>query len=463
MVTRRITLVFAALILLCASAFSQVPSDAEIRKILADRIGDERAGLAMVVGVVDANGRRVVAYGSLAKNDNRRLDGDTVFEIGSITKVFTSLVMMDMARRGEVAVTDPVSKYLPASVKVPERNGRQITLADLSTHSSGLPRMPGNFAPKDPSNPYVDYTVQQLYDFLSGYRLERDIGSEYEYSNLGAGLLGHALALRAGMSFEELVRSRICVPLGMKDTRMVITPEMNARLAVGHNNALAPVPNWDLPTLSGAGGFRSTVNDVLSFLAANMGFVESPLAPALADAVSIRQPGENPFTKMAYGWEVSTKDGNSIIWKGGATGGYRTYMGYDPKARVGVVVLSNMLRAAMDEIGPHVLNSSNPLSQMRPLAYPEIALDTKVFDRYVGSYQFDPAETIMVSRDGDRFYAQLTGQGKLEIFAETERRFFYKVVDAKLTFDVDPQGASTQVTIHQNGRDSVAKRLNEAK
>jgi len=461
--TRRVTLVVLGLMFSSAIVLSQVPSNVEIRNILADRIGDEKAGLAIVVGVIDANGRRVVAYGSLANGDNRRLDGDTVFEIGSMTKVFTSLAMIDMARRGEVAVTDPVAKYLPTSVKVPERNGRKITLADLSTHSSGLPRMPTNFAPKDAANPYVDYTVEQLYDFLSGYKLERDIGSEYEYSNLGAGLLGHALALRAGMSYESLVRSRICDPLGMTDTRMTLTSGMKTRLAVGHNNALTPVANWDIPTLAGAGAFRSTANDMLKFLAAALGFVEAPIAPAMADAVSIRRPGENPETQMAYGWEVRTKDASSIIWKGGATGGYRTYMGYDPKARVGVVVLSNMLRAAMDEIGPHLLNASNPLSKMGPLAHPEITLDPKIFDRYVGTYQFDPNESVTVSRDEGHFYAQLTGQRKLEVFAETNRKFFYKVVDAELEFEVDSRGAATQVTLHQNGRNHIAKRLSEAR
>jgi D-alanyl-D-alanine-carboxypeptidase/D-alanyl-D-alanine-endopeptidase len=462
MIIRRVTLVFAALIYACAIAFSQVPSDAEIRKILADRIGFENAGLGIVVGVIDTNGRRVVSYGSLREGNSGRVGGDTVFEIGSMTKVFTSLVLMDMARRGEVAITDPVSKYLPAAVKMPERNGRKITLADLSTHSSGLPRMPTNFAPKDASNPYVDYTVQQLYDFLSGYTLERDIGAEYEYSNLGAGLLGHVLSLRAGMSYEALVRARICDLLGMADTRMTLTPEMKARLAVGHNGALTPVPNWDIPTLAGAGAFRSTANDMLTFLAANLGFLETSLSPAMADAISVRHPGENPDTKMAYGWEVGTKYGNPIIWKGGATGGYRTYMGYDPKARVGVVVLSNVLQPVVDEIGPHLLNPSYPLSKMGPLAHPEITLDTKVFDRYVGTYQFDTKELIVISREEGHFYAQLTGQRKLEVFAETARTFFYKAVDAELTFDVGGQEAATQVTLHQNGRDHIAKRLSGA-
>lgn len=252
MLTLRIGLCIAALVFSAAIAFSQVPSNEEIRKILAARIGAENLAVGMVVGVIDAKGRRVVAYGSLAKNDTRRLDGDTVFEIGSMTKVFTSLLLMDMVRRGEVALTDPVSKHLPASVKVPERNNRKITLADLSTQSSGLPRLPANLHPKDPENPYADYSVQQLYDFLSGYQLTRDIGSEYEYSNLGDGLLGHVLSLRAGMSYEALVRSRICDSLGMANTRVTLTPEMKARFAVGHNQALTAVENWNVPTLAGA-------------------------------------------------------------------------------------------------------------------------------------------------------------------------------------------------------------------
>src|SRR5271168_411561 len=198
------------------------PSDSEIRKILTDRIGSENSGVGIVVGVIDAKGRRVIAYGSLAKDDKRPLNGDTIFEIGSMTKVFTSLVLMDMVQKGEVAVTDPVSKYLPATVKVPERNGKKITLQDLSTQSSGLPRMPGNFAPKDDLNPYADYTPEKLYQFLSGYQLTRDIGSQYEYSNLGVGLLGHALTLRAGMDYETMLRSRILDPLGMNSTRVAL-------------------------------------------------------------------------------------------------------------------------------------------------------------------------------------------------------------------------------------------------
>ena len=235
-------------------------------------------------------GRRVVAYGNLANGDPRTLDGDTIFEIGSVTKVFTSLLLADMVNRKEVALDDPAAKYLPENVRMPERSGKSITLLDLSTHSSGLPRLPGNLKPKDPRNPYADYSVDDLYQFLSGYTLPRDPGSEFEYSNLGAGLLGHLLAYRAGTDYESLIGTRITQPLSMPDTGITLSSSMKQRMATGHNAMLAPVANWDLPTLAGAGALRSSANDMLTFLEAFLGYKESPLAPAMKAMLEVRRP-----------------------------------------------------------------------------------------------------------------------------------------------------------------------------
>jgi len=447
-----------------APADSPVPSDAEIRKILADRVGAENLGLGMVVGVIDSKGKRVIAYGSLAKDDKRPLNGDTIYEIGSMTKVFTSLVLMDMVQKGEVAVTDPVSKFLPASVKVPERNGKKITLQDLSTQSSGLPRMPTNFAPKDPANPYADYSPEKLYQFLSGYQLTRDIGDKYEYSNLGVGLLGHALTLRAGSSYEAMVKSRVLDPLGMNNTRVTLTPEMKARLALGHAANLSVVPNWDIDALAGAGALRSSANDMLTFLAANLGYTNTPLAPAMAAEISIRKPAGSADMQIAYAWHVQTKNGNSIIWHNGGTGGYRSYMGFDPKTRAGVVVLSNSSTdGAPDDIGRHLLDASYQLDKVEPVKeHKETTVTTKIFDNYVGAYQLAPNAIMTISRDGDQFFGQLTGQPKLQIYPDSEKSFFLKVVDAQLSFDTDAQGKATQLTLHQNGRDMPAKRIDEA-
>ena len=150
-----------------------------------------------------------------------------------------------MIERGEVKPDDPVGKFLPPGVKVPSRNGRQITLLDLSMQISGLPRLPDNLAPADPMNPYADYGAAKLSEFLSHYTLTRDIGEKYEYSNLGAGLLGYALARKAGMSYEELVRRRILDPLGMTSTSITLSADQKKRLAAGYNAGLEPAKNWD--------------------------------------------------------------------------------------------------------------------------------------------------------------------------------------------------------------------------
>ena len=454
-----------AILLFASSAMSQsapqpaMPSDSEIRQILVDRIDAQHQSVGIVVGVIGPEGRRVVAYGLLEKGDPRPLNGDTVFEIGSMTKVFTSLLLADMVQRGEVALDDPVAKYLPASVKMPERNGRQITLVDLATHTSGLPRLPTNLTPKDPGNPYADYTVAQLYQFLSSYQLTRDPGAQYEYSNLGGGLLGHVLALRAGMSYEALVRSRICDPLGMNDTRITLTPEMKARMAVGHNQQLESVENWDLPTLAGAGALRSTANDMLTFLAANLGYVKSPLAPAMAAMLKVRRPTGMPGLEIALGWHIRTIDDKEIVWHNGGTGGFRSFMGFDPAARTGVVALSNTFTTiGVDDIAMHLLGAKSPLAPPAK-QHTQVKIDPKIYDSYLGTYELAPSFIITITRDGDHLFEQATGQQKFEIFPEGERDFFLKVVDAQITFVTDSGGRATELILHQNGRDVHGKRF----
>src|ERR1700685_2721492 len=284
----------AAALMAQSSTRPNFPTDAQIRDMLVERGDTQHQSVGIAVGVIDATGRRTVSYGKFDADDKRAVDADTIFEIGSVTKVFTSLLLADMVQRGEVALTDPVAKYLPPGVKVPERDGRQITLEDLATHTSGLPRLPSNLHSKDSANPYADYSVEQLYQFLAGYQLTRDIGSEYEYSNLGGGLLGHVLALRAGTSYEALVESRICTPLGMNSTRITLTPEMKARLAAGHDESLKTVENWDLPTLAGAGALLSTAHDMMTFIAVNLAHTNSPLPPAMAAMLKDRRPAGQP-------------------------------------------------------------------------------------------------------------------------------------------------------------------------
>lgn len=340
------------------SSSSLVSPDSEIRKILVERIDKQKQSVGIVVGIIEPGGRRIVSYGRLARNDNRPPNGDTVFQIGSVTKIFTALLLADMVQHGEVTLADPVEKYLPAGVTMPTRGGRKITLQDLATHTSGLPRDPVNPDSKDPDNPYAGYSIERLYQFLSTYRLTRDIGAQYEYSNLGGGLLGHVLARRARMDYATLVESRICEPLGMNDTQTILSPGMKSRSATGHDEQLNLVPPLDLPIIPGASALRSTANDLLTFLAANLGYTKSPLAPAMTAMLDVRQPTGNPGLEIALGWHISTVDGREIVWHNGGLGGCGSFVGYDLKRRVGIVVLSNSeVPAVADNIGLHLLTA----------------------------------------------------------------------------------------------------------
>lgn len=341
-----------------ASPTSAPPADSEIRQILVNRIDVEHQSVGIVVGIIDPHGRRIVAYGHLQQGDGRPLTGDSVFEIGSITKVFTSLLLTDMVERGKVRLDEPVAELLPAGVRilVPQRDGRQITLADLATHTSGLPRMPDSLHSANWANPYADYSEKQLYDFVASYDLPRDPGVKWEYSNLGFGLLGLALARRAGTSYGTLVQERICQPLGMQSTATVTTPSMAQRLATGHSRDLSTVPSWTFTdTMAGAGALRSTANDLLTFLAAAMGRTRSSLTPAFEALLSVQRPTGGRFIEQALGWIVDTRGDREIIRKDGVTGGYASFIGYDPVSDSAVVVLSNSDNS-VDDLGMQLLD-----------------------------------------------------------------------------------------------------------
>ncbi|HSD31271.1 MAG TPA: serine hydrolase [Gemmatimonadales bacterium] len=443
--------VAAVLAALPPVAFAQtpLPSDSAVRAILTDRLPGQRGG-GFVVGLLDADGaRRVVQVGAPA---------DGVFEIGSITKVFTAAILADMVARGQVRLDDPVARLLPAAVKVPSRNGRQITLLDLATQSSGLPRLPTNFAPRDSANPYADYGDRQLYDFLSAYELTRDPGATYEYSNLGMGLLGHALARKAGMSYERLVTRCVLGPLGMTETAITLSPALRARLLPGHGDTGQVVANWDLTALAGAGALRSTMRDMLTFLAANVDSSRGPLARPLHETHISRHAAGSPTMTIGLAWHILARPGGgSIVWHNGGTGGYRSFAGFDPARGVGVVLLTNSVVGA-DDIGFHLLDASLPL-RAPPKQRTEVAVDSGLLARYVGEYELVPAFHIVVTQEGKALFLQATGQSKVPIFAESETGFFLKVVDAQITFVRDSTGAVTGLVLHQNGRDTPGRRL----
>jgi CubicO group peptidase (beta-lactamase class C family) len=349
-----------AIILLSPAVLAAEPdySDAAIKAFVRENFDFKNGDLGYVIGFVDEHGSRVVGVG---KTDDmaagRALNGDTVFEIGSISKTFTTLLLQDMVERGDMKLDDPVAKYLPDSVRMPTHGGKDITLLDLATHTAGLPFNPDNFVAPESKTYLAGYTPERLYAFLSAYKLSRDPGAEYAYSNLGMGLLGHAIARKAGAEYEPLLIERICRPLGMDSTRITLSPELKARLLPGHDEAGAPTPNYDdLGCLVGAGAIRSTANDLLKYVAANVGLAPpNALTPVMAKTHVIRHHGSKAVggslqgeTAMAWMDEgQSAAFGASLLGHGGGTGGYSTFVGFDKQHRRGVVVLTNQFQSRL--------------------------------------------------------------------------------------------------------------------
>ena len=431
----------------------------EVQKILQQRVDVDKQCAGIAVGIINAKGNQVIGYGALRKSDGSVMpDRDTVFEIGSVTKVFTTLLLADMVGRGEVALSDPASKYLPPTVTMPSRDGCEITLLDLATHTSALPSLPDNFRPVDGLNPYADYTVPQMYAALSNCKLTREIGKKYEYSNLGMGLLAHILANRAGTDYETLVAERITKPLGMNDTAITLTTKMRKRLAAGHSEALEEVKNWDLPTLAGAGALRSTVGDMIKFVEASMGKTESPLSAAIGLQTETRFPAGSPNLSIALAWHKLAIKGGEIVWHNGQTGGFHSFIGFDKKRGVGVVVLANTA-ADIDDIGLHLLNREIPLRKFEAKKdRTAIKIDPKILDGYVGDYELVPTFVIAITKQDDHLMLQATGQPQFELFAESKKEFFLKVVDAQITFVKDGAGKVTELVLHQAGAHQKAKK-----
>lgn len=413
-----------------------LPSDAEIKKILTERIAGEN-GVDIVVGIIGPQGRRIVSAGNA--------NGDTAFEIGSVAKVFTALLLADMARLGEVGLNDPVAKYVPAL------SGHSITLADLATHTSGLPFMPDEQA----------ITSAGVYQSLA--RLPRHDGAAaWDYSNLGYWLLGEALAERTGTDYESLVRQRVLQPLRLNDTVVTPSPSMLARLAAGHDASLQPaplaasIPRYSMMYAAGV-GWLSTTNDLLTYLAVALGYERSPLAPAMATMLDTRRPIAGSASKQALGWVVVGGGDDTLIVHDGGTLGYASSVAWDPKMRIGVVVLSNQV-ADVGDIARHLLRPSVPLTKPTFVKHTEIVLDSKVLDSYSGRYEAKGEGVFVIVRDGGALAIEAPsdwGLPKLRLRPESQFDFFVSELPLRVTFQTGSGGVSGMLIYPPRGQKGV--------
>jgi CubicO group peptidase (beta-lactamase class C family) len=320
----------------CGTAMA-APDMEATRDTLRKAVGAGGQVAGMIAVAIDADGATsMVSYGS---TDGAALDGDTVFPIMSNSKIFTSLLLADMAARGEVAFDDPVAKYLPVTLPV---TGRPITLLDLATYTSGLPVMPGNINMDAPG----DYTEAMLFENLAGTAPKYEAGTHYLYANLAFGLLGIALARRAGKSYEALLMERICAPLGLSHTRITLTGEMKPHLVTGHEVSLKPATPWNVPVMPGMASLCSNAKDLTIFLKACMG--TSSLRGPLARLTQTRRPTSLAGTEAGLGWFITTAGGEEIVWKTGLGSGCNTFIGFSPQRRQAAIVLTNFLWLPID-------------------------------------------------------------------------------------------------------------------
>ncbi len=454
--TRRHALLGSAVLLSgCTSTSRQVaiemPSEQEARKILEERV---KAGLTVGIAaaLVSPKGTRFVSYGK-ANNSGAPVTANTVFEVASVTKVFTGLLLADAVLRGEVALDDPATKYLPPGMTALEWPGRPVTLADLATHTSGLP---GVLSQTQPGAPPLtleqSYSVapEDLYAFLRAYKLKVEPGTQYLYSNLGAGLLGHILALRVNTTYLSLIHTRILAPLGMSETGGFGD---NLKLADGHDFDLNPIPHWQM--ISGAGGLEFSAHDLALFLSAAAGLKHTPLDRSFKAMLATQRNTIIPDTKQALGWQVRGIGGRNIAEKSGNLTGFASYIGYDLDKSIGVAVLSNSPNS-IEDVGRHLLYGT-PLDPIRQA----IPVDPARLDGLVGRYQLPPppnAKTpsiITIVRQGDAIFMRLNDSPLVKLYRESGDTFFLRLAPITLAFKLGADGRASSLDFQQGGRPKI--------
>jgi D-alanyl-D-alanine-carboxypeptidase/D-alanyl-D-alanine-endopeptidase len=410
---------------------------------------------SVVVGLIDEHSELWRGYGEGPPTD------ETLYEIGSVTKVFTGLLLAQAQVKGVATLDEAVTALLPEGVST-VADADAVTLKMLSSHTSGLPRLPTNWEMRSGDDPYASYDADALKASLGGTALKRsERTGEYLYSNFGAGLLGYALSERAGMPYEDLLRAWIFDPVELSHTLVRMRGDDSTRLAQGYNSDGEPVGPWRFDALEGAGAVRSTVGDMIHFVRLNLvpeRVPELEAAVRLTHApVATRLQGE-----MGLGWHIGlgVEGGAQVLWHNGETGGYHAFIAFDPQRLKGVVVLAAGASAQVDLLGSVLLQR---LRGLPPPAFelppPSVPVEPSTLKDYVGVYSVTLMSAMEVTQEEDRLYARMSGQARARIFPAADGRFYYRAVQASIVFQRDAAGQVTGLVLHQNGNEVPAAKV----
>lgn len=308
---------------------------------MATAYAKQRSNVALTIGVLQKGKTHFLGFGSIRPGTNLPPDDKTLYEIGSVTKIFTTTLLARLVAENRVKLDDPVSKYLPKNLPLAPKL-QAVTLAHLATHTAGMPRLPHNFRItfENAKDPYCNYTTTNLYEELATIDLDGVPGARSRYSNLGVGLLGHLLGLAAGQPYKTLVTEQICVPLALHDTVFAPDADQSRRLVRGYDHTGNLTPPWTFDVMAPAGALHSTASDLLLFLQANLKPPEGPLGEGLKSAQTVYVQNWNG--QVALGWQVlAGLEGLQYHWHNGGTGGFVSFCGFDLQSQTAVVLLSN--------------------------------------------------------------------------------------------------------------------------
>jgi serine-type D-Ala-D-Ala carboxypeptidase/endopeptidase len=431
---------------------------------VASPLVEKRIVDGLSIGYIEGDGFGIVHLGSAA-DAGKKADNGTVYEIGSLSKVFTGLLLADAALRDEINLYTAADVANPAGIKMPSRDGRSIKWIDLSTHRSGLPRLPGNFTTAETPNPYRDYDSKQAAEFLKAYQLPRQPGKGQEYSNFGASVLGYLIAEKTGKSYEQLLRERIAGPLKMADCTVLLSDDQEKRFATPHNKYGSAIAPWEFADLPGAGGIHATLRDMMRFAKAQLEPPSGPIGEAIELAWKQHTEADETGPAMGLGWIIAG-DGQTRLHNG-QTGGTTSALFINRKLKCAVVILCNtsVQNEEIDKLALQLVMKA--AGQETPKAPEEnaddapegLAIDEKLRRRLVGRYQLTPNFIFTVTDDDGRLMVGITNQETQEVFPDSPTRWSYHGVDATLEFKLPKTGAARSLILHQDGAHQTARRI----
>ncbi len=405
---------------------------------------------AVSIGVIHRDRTWIGHFGKLSDEQPSPPNGRSIYEIGSVSKVFTGLLLANAVQSGQLKLDQPIASLMKELRETNQQVGQSITLLHLATHNSGLPRMPDNWNPADINNPYADYRREQLTAFMANVKPANKPNEATLYSNVGFGLLGDLLSAKSGTSYEQVLKQTVSGPLHMRDTTITLDEGQRRRVAPPHNLALQRENMWEFDALVGAGGIRSTVPDMLKFIKANLQPPDTELGKAIDLAWQQHVAPRGGQFAMGLGWHIA-RDG-STRWHNGQTGGYHSAVFISRPLKSGVVVLSNTATGQVDRLAESIIQILAGMD-VRPPDFDEgKKIDIKTMKRLVGKYTLFPNFVLTVSLQGDRLIVQATNQPALRVYPESETRWKYREVEAEIRFELPDQGPAESLTLHQNGR-----------